>query len=279
MTVADVLEAAQRPAQASRRDAETLLAYVLGRERAFLLAHPEAELEAAAQARLEELLARRSAGEPLQYLTGQQEFYGLMLEVTPAVLIPRPETERLVEQVILWATQFHDGRTLRVVDVGTGSGAIAIALATHVAGVHVTAVDVSAEALEAARRNAARHECESRITFVQSDLLHGVHGQYDAVVSNPPYVALRDASELQREVREHEPHLALFAGDDGLDVYRRLIPQAQGALREGGLLAMELGFGQREALTALLSGWQDVRFVDDYAGIPRVVLATRETND
>ena len=271
MTVAEVLAAAQT----SRRDAETLLAHVLGRERAFVLAHPELELEAGTSAQFAALATRRAAGEPLQYVTGQQEFYGLLLEVTRAVLIPRPETEHLVEQVILWATQFHDARLLRVVDVGTGSGAIAIALATHVAGVHVTAVDVSGEALEVARRNAARHECESRITFVQSDLLHNVHGLVDAIVSNPPYVALLDASELQREVREHEPHLALFAGDDGLDVYRRLIPQAQGALREGGLLAMELGFGQREALTALLAGWQGVRFVDDYAGIPRVVLAER----
>lgn len=274
MTVREaVTEAAARIA---RRDAEVLLGFVSGRERSWLLAHGEDQVEAEAAERFGALVERRAAGEPVQYLTGVQEFYGLTLKVTPAVLIPRPETELLVEQVELWATQFHDGRLLEIADVGTGSGAIAIALGTHLAGVHVMAVDVSWEALAVAEENARAHKCERRVEFFQNDLLTGVTAKaFDAIVSNPPYVPAGDAATMQREVVGHEPHGALFAGEDGLEVYRRLIPQARVALKPHGLLAMEFGFGQREALRELLAGWKDVRFVDDYAGIPRVVLAVR----
>lgn len=259
------------------RDARLLLAHVLRVDNAAVMAHPERELSIDESVAVAALLQRRSAGEPLQYLTGEQEFYGLRLCVTPDVLIPRPETEHLVEAVELWATKFTDGRMLEITDIGTGSGAIAIALATHMAGVRIFAVDLSPGALEVAKKNAREHRCLDRIDFKQNDLLAGVpERSLDAVVSNPPYIPGGDVRTMQREVVEHEPHMALFAGEDGLEVYRRLIPQAHAALKPHGLLAMEFGYGQRDALATLLQdGWRDVRFVDDYAGIPRVVLAER----
>ena len=258
------------------RDAQTLLGHILGRDKAWLLAHDTDALTPDDLAQFDRLTSRRAAGEPLQYITGEQEFYGLLLRVTPDVLIPRPETEHLVEAVELWATRFHDGRQLALADVGTGSGAIAIALATHLAGVHVTAVDISPAALAVAASNAHTHHCTDRITFREGDLLAGfAASSLDAVASNPPYVPATDTATLQREVRDHEPHTALFAGPDGLDIYRRLIPEAHAALRPGGLLAMEFGFSQRDDLAALLAGWHHVRFIDDYAGIPRIVTAER----
>ena len=258
----------------ARRDAETLLAHVIGCERAWLLAHPESEVSADFAEHFASLAARRAAHEPLQYLTGTQEFYGLPFRVSPQTLIPRPETEHLVEAVLLWATQFHDERTLTIADVGTGSGAIAVALATHLAGVRIVATDLSPGALTLATENARAHGCEDRIEFMLGDLLSGVvEGTLDAVASNPPYVPSGDAATMQPEVVGHEPHTALFAGEDGLNVYRRLIPAAAHALRDGGLLAMEFGYGQREAMRQMLAGWDEVRFIDDHAGIPRVALA------
>jgi release factor glutamine methyltransferase len=273
MTLRDAIAAATRIA---RRDAETLLAHVVGCDRAYLFAHPEAELTADQHASFEALVARREAREPLQYLTTVQEFYGLPLRVTRDTLIPRPETELLVEAVLAWA----DARAgaLRVLDVGTGTGAIALALATHLPQAQITAVDISAAALDVARGNAASLRLTQRVRFLLSDLLREVHAvqSFDIIVSNPPYIPNADATTLEAEVVDHEPHSALFAGMDGLDIYRRLIPQAHAALVPGGLLAMEFGFGQRESLRALLeAGWHDVRFLDDYAGIPRVVLARR----
>ena len=284
MTVQQALTRASPPV--ARRDAETLLLHLLGRDRAWLLAHPEAVLSPAHLLAFEKLLARRAAHEPLQYLTGQQEFFGLTLKVSSAVLIPRPETELLVEAVLLWA-QAQPHAPLHLVDVGTGSGAIALALATHLPSASITAVDLSEAALSIARENAERHGLATRVRFVHSDLLDAllpeVHSglsletrlRLDAVIANPPYIPAPDAPDLQPEVRDFEPHMALFAGEDGLGIYRRLIPAAAAALRAGGLLAMEFGFGQRDALAALLDGWDEVHFLDDLAGIPRVVLATR----
>jgi len=262
----------------SRRDAETLLAHLLQQPRTALLAHPETLLNPAQIAFFTTLTTRRAAGEPLQYLTGTQEFYGLTLRVTPAVLIPRPETELLVEQVLLWATAQPSTDTLHLADIGTGSGAIAIALATHLAAATVIAVDTSESALAIAQENALAHHCADRIIFLQSDLLAGLDPAtkpFDAIVSNPPYIPAGDATTMQREVVNHEPHTALFAGPEGLDIYRRLIPAAHKALRKHGLLALEFGFGQRDALAELLAPWHNVRFLDDYAGIPRIALAER----
>ena len=266
-------------ARITRRDAETLLSFALGSTRAWVLAHPEAELEAARAETFFEFVARRDIGEPLQYITGVQEFYGLELQVMPDVLIPRPETEHLVEAALAWAAK--QTGTLRIADIGTGSGAIAIALAAHLPSAELIATDISLGALAVARGNAERLGFGKRIRFVQGDLLSGVDAEivagmrFDLVASNPPYIPAGDATSMQREVVAHEPHTALFAGELGLDVYQRLIPAAQSALRDGGLLAMEIGFGQRQALEQLLVGWSDVRFVDDYANIPRIALAEK----
>jgi release factor glutamine methyltransferase len=268
----------------SRRDAEVLLASILQRDRTWLFLHAEDELAATDAAAFRERVARRAAHEPLQQITGVQEFFGLPLRVTRDTLIPRPETEHLVEAVLAWAAIQPAAQTsgLRLLDVGTGTGAIALALAKHLPQAEIVACDLSEAALEVARHNARKLGLESRVRFLLSDLLEAFGPElqqgrrFDAVVSNPPYVPTGDAAELQTEVRDFEPHSALFAGEDGLDVYRRLIPQAHTALVPGGLLAMEIGFGQRDALAGLLSDWKDVGFLDDYAGIPRVVLATRD---
>ena len=260
------------------RDAETLLAHILDRNRAWLLAHTDDPLSAEHLAQLRVLTTRRAAHEPLQHLTGQQEFFGITLRVTPDTLIPRPETELLVEAVLNFVAEkpatIHP---LQILDVGTGTGAIPIALAMHLPTAHLTAVDISPAALAIAHENATHHHVANRIQFFESDLLASVKGHFDIIVSNPPYVSLADAPTLAPEVRDHEPHLALFAGNDGLEVYRRLIPQAYAALLTGGLLALEIGFGQSESIRALLSEtpWQKIRILDDYAGIPRVVLAER----
>jgi release factor glutamine methyltransferase len=274
MTVHDILlEAAT---QIQRRDAELLLAHTLQQQRTWLIAYPEAELTPQQRDTFEALIKRRASGEPLQYLTGTQEFFGLDFRVAPAVLIPRPETEHLVEAVLDWSQS--QIKPLRILDIGTGSGAIAIALAANQPSAHIIATDISPPALELASDNALRLGFSDRIRFLESDLfatLDANEGYFDAIVSNPPYIPVTDAPTLQREVLDHEPHTALFAGDEGLDIYRRLIPAARTRLREGGLLALEIGFGQSDALTQLLATWSNVCFLNDYAGIPRVALATR----
>jgi release factor glutamine methyltransferase len=265
------LEAKTELAENAARDAELLLLTAAGISRAGLLAHPGNVISQEVLARYEASLARRLGYEPIQYILGEQEFYGLRLRVTPAVLIPRPETEHLVEAVIA-----RLAGPVRVLDVGTGSGAIALAIATELPEASVTAVDLSPAALEVARSNASALGLAGRVRFLESDLLAAVAGEvFDAVVSNPPYVPIGDREEMQAQVREFEPGLALFAGATGMGVYARLIPQAHAVLEPGGLLAMEIGFGQREAIAGLLVGWQDVSFVDDLQGIARVVLAVR----
>jgi len=243
------------------RDAAMLLRHALSISHAALLANPEATIPLDRQATYQALIQRRLTGEPIQYITGEQEFYGLALRVTPAVLIPRPETEVLVEAVLAELKpdlqRILAGATLRILDVGTGSGAIAIALARHLPRANVTAVDLSPAALEVAAGNVARHELGGRIRLVESDLLDGLGGDergFDAIFSNPPYVASGERQGLHPQVRDFEPGMALFAGVDGLDVYRRLIPEAGDALRSGGLLALEIGYGQRDAVAALLGG-------------------------
>jgi release factor glutamine methyltransferase len=254
-----------------KRDAELLLLRATGRDRAFLLTHPDAELTAEQQATYEHWLDRRARHEPIQYILGEQEFYGLALRVTPDVLIPRPETEHLVEATL---SRISRNATLRIADVGTGSGAIAIALACSLPLTELTALELSLPALEVARQNAQRHGVADRIRFVQSDLLTAVRGEtFDVIVSNPPYIA--EGEVLEQQVRDYEPPDALFAGATGLDVYRRLIPHAWEALKNGGWLLMEIGHGQRDAVTGLLMGWNEVEFAPDLHGIPRVACAQR----
>ena len=268
-----------------RRDAHVLLAHVLGKDRAWLLAHAEDDLSPGEQAAFSAAVAARRLHTPLQYITGCQEFYGLQLRVSPATLIPRPETELLVDAVLDWARALPmpaaAERPLCLADVGTGTGAIALALAAHLPHVQIHALDNSPAVRETLEHNIRSLGFERSIRFTPSDLLAAWQQQpgtgqlLDAVVSNPPYIPDDDAAELAPEVRDFEPPTALFAGPDGLDVYRRLIPQAKTALRPHGLLALEFGFGQQPALEALLRGWQDVRFLNDLAGIPRVALALR----
>jgi release factor glutamine methyltransferase len=256
------------------RDAALLLRHALGISHAAMLANPERTVSLDEQAAYQRLILRRLTNEPIQYITGEQEFYGIALRVTPAVLIPRPETECLVEAVL---GELGADASLRIVDLGTGSGAIAIALAWHLPSPQITAVDCSVAALEIAAGNAARHGLSGQIRFVESDLLGGLAAEqrFDAVVSNPPYVRAGDRETLHPQVRDFEPAGALFAGVDGLEVYRRLIPQAWSALKPGGLLALELGHGQRDALAEILVGWDGVRFVDDLQAIPRVAIARK----
>lgn len=274
-----VLAAGPHPERA-RRDAETLLLHVLredaqGASLAWLIAHGDETLPANATAAFREWVERRRSGEPIQYITGETEFYGLRFQVNRDVLIPRPETELLVEKAVELAPVV---RRPRLLDVGTGSGAIAIALAHEWPDAVVTAVEISAAALEVARRNAVRTGFADRIRFLQGDLLEAVAGErFDIVVSNPPYVLETDRESLSVEVRDYEPAQALFAGADGLDVLRRLIPAAFAALVSGGFVALEIGYGQQAAVDALLAGagFREIEFTKDLQGIPRVVSARR----
>ena len=259
----------------ARADAELLLRHLLKKDRAWLIAHAGDEIGSDHWEAYFELLERRYHGAPIQYILGEAEFYGLKFCVTPDVLIPRPETEHLVEQTIRLAAEFAEPR---IVDVGAGSGAIAVALAVHLLNAQITAIDVSPNALEVARGNAARNRVAERVRFLGGDLLEPVAGeQFDLVVSNPPYVPDADRASLSAEVREFEPAQALFAGRDGLDVCRRLIPAAYAALAPGGYVALEIGYGQAEGVRALLAGggFEAIHFLPDLQGITRVACGRR----
>jgi release factor glutamine methyltransferase len=268
------LAAGPHPGRA-RRDAEMLLLHHIGRNRAWLMAHGEEEFGGCGAIGYAALLERRWRGEPIQYIIGEAEFYGLPFRVTPDVLIPRPETEHSVEKAIALCREVE---TPRIIDVGTGSGAIAVALAHQLPHAQVTATDISAEALAIARENAARNGVAKRIRFLPGDLLAPVTGErFDVVASNPPYVSSGDRDTLDVEVRDYEPEPALFAGPDGLAIYRRLIPQAAEVLIPGGHIVLEIGYGQRDAISALLTagGFEDVEFVPDLQGIARVAVGQR----
>ncbi|GAC1360456.1 MAG: peptide chain release factor N(5)-glutamine methyltransferase [Acidobacteriaceae bacterium] len=257
------------------RDAELLLLHTLRLPRSAVYSDPDRRLSEEEQAAYTRAVERRLAFEPIQYITGKQEFFGLELEVGPGVLIPRPETELLVEAAL---ERLAGTRSPRVLDVGTGTGAIAVALASRLPEARITAVDVCEAALGIARRNIRRYCYEDRIDLRRSDLLQDLPDAgvgFDAILSNPPYVPQPDRPAMHPEVREYEPALALFAGEDGLAVYRRLIPQAHSALAPGGMLAMEMGYGQSDSLRELLCGWYGVEVRSDLRGIPRVVLALR----
>jgi release factor glutamine methyltransferase len=259
-----------------RLNAELLMMFVLGRERAYLFAHPERELSAEEQSQYEEVTRERARGCPTQYITGHQEFWGLDLLVSPAVLIPRPETEHLVETALELVNQYRfdgEGR-LKVLDVGTGSGCIALALASELRQIQVHACDISEEALEMARINAARLGLGGKVLFRKSDLL-AVYGdeQFDFVVSNPPYVGEADVDKVQKQVREFEPKIAVFSGREGMDIYRRLIPQARQHLRPGGWFVVEIGYSEEARVRELLQGWEDIQVTADLQGIPRVIAA------
>ena len=247
-----------------RLTAEVLLMRATGHDRAWLYAHGDDELIEVWWIHFGRYLHQRIKGEPTQYVTGRQEFYGREFRVTPDVLIPRPETEHLIEAALACGAE-------SVLDLGTGSGAIAVTLALETKA-SVTASDVSPVALNVARQNAVA--LRARIDFVACDLGAAFSdGSFDLVVSNPPYIAGRDRASLQAEVRDHEPALALFGGEDGLAVYRRLIPEARRLLRPGGWLMMELG--DARAVREMCAGWGGVEIVNDLAGIPRVLVARK----
>ncbi|HEV3470021.1 MAG TPA: peptide chain release factor N(5)-glutamine methyltransferase [Pyrinomonadaceae bacterium] len=258
----------------SRREAGSLLAHVTGLDRTRLLTHPEDRLAPESLTEFRRAVARRAAGEPLQYVTGRQDFYGLEFEVTPDVLIPRPETELLVEAAL---ELLREAPAPLVCDVGTGSGCIAVALLVARPGARAVALDISPAALAVAARNAARHGVAPRLTPLVSDCFEalgaGPEIRFDIIVSNPPYVAERDLAGLQREVREHEPRVALTPGGDGLSVIRRLVAESPRLLVPGGHLLFEIGFDQHERVRSLVdpSVWSLLDIHRDLQGIPRTV--------
>lgn len=255
-----------------RMNAELLLMFTLGCDRAYLFAHPERELTSEEESRYETAVSERSRGVPAQYITGHQEFWGMDLIVTPAVLIPRPETEHVIETVLEFGGA---DPSIRIVDVGTGSGCIALALAKELPGAEIHATDISSEALEVARANAARLQLNGRIHFHQTDLVSGLSGQFDIVVSNPPYVGESEEDTVQLEVRKFEPRNAVFAGKTGTEVIACLIPQAKQILRPEGWLIMEVSGTIADAVRKLLEGWQGVRVKPDLQSIPRVAMARK----
>ena len=247
--------------------------FVLSCDRAYLYAHPERELTVEEESKYQEVLARRASGMPSQYITGHQEFWGLDFIVTPAVLIPRPETEHLIEVLLAQAKKLKHSK---IVDVGTGSGCIAITLSKELPEAEIHATDVSPDALEVAKTNAARYPFANRIQFHQKDLLNGLPQNYfDFVISNPPYVGESEEDTVQLEVRKFEPRTAVFAGTVGTEIIERLIQQAQFALKPQGLLLMEISGTIVENTKELLSGWENVEITNDLQGIPRVVSARK----
>ncbi len=256
--------------------------FTLGCDRAYLFAHPERELTADELARYESALAERTRGVPAQYITGHQEFWGMDLIVTPAVLIPRPETEHVIETVLEIVRASHLDQPdpklqrLRMLDVGTGSGCIALALAKEFSSAEIHATDISASALEIARANAARHQFDERIHFHQTDLLEGLNlTRLDMIVSNPPYVGESEEDQVQLDVRKFEPRNAVFAGPVGDEIIKRLLPQAQTALCPGGWLVLEISGTIVSLVEKLLAGWDDVRIIPDLQSIPRVAQARK----
>ena len=293
---------------------ELLLMHTLGHDRTWLYAHPEFDLEAAVRERYFELVARRASGVPTQYLTGHQEFWGLDFEVTPDVLIPRPETEHVIEVALERlgvgpeAGSARRTQEFRIADVGTGSGCIAVALARELSGANLIATDASSSALAVARRNATRHGVAGRIEFVECNLMEALlHGSralrpagqdsgqaihalptfgglsaseslgFDLIVSNPPYIGRAEAASLPREVREHEPEAALFGGQTGTEIYAPLVAQAAKLLKPGGFLVLELGYDSAQDVSRLLTGpeWTDFAITNDLAGIRRVAATRR----
>jgi release factor glutamine methyltransferase len=266
--------------------AELLLLHVLGRDRAWLYAHPEEVIPGLDAHRFLSFILRRAEGEPTQYIIGKQEFWGLEFEVTPDVLIPRPETEHVIEVALdrLAVREIRAGRKptltgegLHIIDVGTGSGCIAIALAKELPGARILATDISVAALAVARRNAARNGFADRINFLEANLLGGSVAKYELVASNPPYVGRKEKETLMREVRDREPELALYGGEEGYEFYADLIGQAARALLPGGLLILELGHDSLPAVQPLLDlpNWTNVGVTKDLAGINRVIAAER----
>ena len=267
-------------------EAEILVRHVAGIDRAGLYADPDRTITDREAQHLDALVARRCQREPLPYILGHWEFYGMDFHVSPAVLIPRPETETLVEEALRWARSGEtkalgaesakaNARHLRIADIGTGSGCVAISLAKHLPQATVVATDISAEALTVARQNAERHNVQNRIQFVEGDLLTGVEGKLDLIVSNPPYIPDGEVPGLQPEVARYEPSMALGGGPDGLSIIRRLLAQASNLLSPDGAIMIEFNPPQSNPLLSEAKRlWPDAecRVVQDLAGLDRVLV-------
>ena len=268
---AEKLAAADAPD--ARRDAELLVSFVIRKDKTFLIAHSEHELSAAEQRNLDELTQRRMTREPLQYIRGYQEFYGLEFHVTPDVLIPRPETEILVERAIEFLKPLTDPTFC---EIGVGSGCISVSILYNVRAARAIAGDISIKAINVARANAVKHAVGDRIEFVESDVYSDVPvTQFDAILSNPPYVPVIDFDTLQPEVRDYEPDLALTSGEFGLNVITRLVGGAPAHLKFRGALMFEMGFNQSQTVLQMFDPavWQTVEILPDLQGIPRIAAA------
>ena len=286
ITIAEATREAARILQRAgvaeaRREAASLLAHVIERDRTFLITHAEERLARESAMMFRDYVERRAAGEPLQYITGRQEFFSLDFEVTPDVLIPRPETELLVETALRLLDERQDdeegqAKGALLCDVGTGSGCIPVAILHERGNVRAVGLDISPAALRVASRNAARHHVLNRLSLVASDCFMALderEARFDLIVSNPPYVAAAALEGLQREVRDHEPRVALTPGPDGLRLIRRLLIGATRFLKRGGHLLMEIGYDQHEAVHQLIDtqAWQLLDIHKDLQGIPRTV--------
>jgi release factor glutamine methyltransferase len=279
MNVADVLVSASIRLDTAgladpRREADSLLALALGQKKTFLIAHPEYELTADESSRFEEFVARRENREPFQYIARRQEFYGLEFEVTPDVLIPRPETEILVEAAI---KELQKLDTPTFCEIGIGSGCISISILHNVQNAQAIAIDISEDALAVARRNAERHGVGHQLDLKDGDLFSSVHGTFDMIVSNPPYIPDHDRDNLQAEVVTYEPHLALFGGDRGLDVITRILQNSGEHLVPDGLILIEVGIHQASMLTSVIDRnvWRNVDFIPDLQGVERILTARK----
>ncbi len=278
MTIAEaVIHGAQKLRSSDivqpEREAESLLRFVIAKDRAFVVAHPDAILSEDEIQTFERLTDRRSQHEPFQYIVGIQDFFGLEFSVTTSVLIPRPETEILVEAVI---KEFQSKEDLRFCEIGVGSGCVSIAILVNLPRTVAVGVDVSAKALEVARANAERHDVSGRIKLYESNLFDGIdETDLDMIVSNPPYVPDPDLPALQQEVRDFEPRIALSGGRDGLAVIRKIIEGSPAKLRAGGMLFVEIGWDQAESVRSLFysDAWLPVQILPDLQGIPRIVVA------
>lgn len=269
----------QKEIDSPRLTAEVLLAHTLDTDRMYLYVHYDQPLEQEERAGFKTLIQQRVQGVPTQYLTGRQEFWSLEFQVAPGVLIPRPETEHLVEAAINLSAQFP---TPAIVDIGTGSGIIAISLKKEIPHASIYAGDIAGTALAIAKQNAITLlENGNNIEFHQGDLFEPFAGMtFDLIVSNPPYISAEEYATLSCEVREHEPKIALYAGGEGLDVYRRLIAKAHSYLHPDGYILVEIGYGQKDAVVNIFQkhGFSIKSLIKDYAGIDRVVIAWREEN-
>ena len=270
---------AQQGFESPRLEAEVLLAHARGCQRIMLYTAFEEVADETLRGRFRELVRRRTAGEPFAYLAGKREFFSLEFDVTPDVLIPRPETEQLVMAVLDWA-KLRDGRPLQIIDIGTGSGIVAVCLAKQLESAQLTAVDVSPQALAVAERNAAKHGVIERIRLLESDLFAQLgDATFDAIVSNPPYIATSELATLDAGVRDHEPAVALDGGADGTSVIERLVAAAAQRLRPGGLLAMEISPMIADRVQRLLaeSPLEPLPLLKDLAGHQRVAQAQLPT--